>query len=142
MSVILSPVPQTLAGQTLRQGPLAPAPIHAATMAGPVATTQLKQAVRAVDGLSDPDRADFVPKQHRKERPEPEQLLGPRPSFAANLLDALPEQAEPRPAPDTRHPGTSAEPEEAHWAEARKALISASDAATVPDLGSSLDLRL
>jgi hypothetical protein len=110
-------------------------------MAGPVATTQLKQAVRAVDGLSDPDRVDFVPKQHQKERPEPDQILGPRPSFAANLLDALPEQAQPQPAPDAERAGTSGEPEELHWAEARKALIAAPDA-PAPAMGSGLDLRL
>jgi hypothetical protein len=113
MSVILPPVPHQAAGLGLRQGPLVPAPLHAATMAAPVATTQMKQAVRPVDGLSEPDRPDFVPAQRYKVRPEPHEWLGPRPSFRLHLLDALPDSMDPAAAEDARPLDTAAKPDQA-----------------------------
>ncbi len=116
MSVILPPVSHHLAGSAMRPGPMSPAPLHAATMAAPVATTQMKQAVRPVDGLSEPDRADMVPAQRDKDRPEPHEWLGPKPSFRLHVLDALPdsmyseEAAEARTAEDEVQPAPAMPP--------------------------------
>ncbi len=141
MSVILPPTPQTMAGLTTRHGPLGPAPLHAASMAGPVATTQLKQAVRPVEGLSKVNGAEFVPAQNRKERPEPDDLLGPRPSFAANLLDALPEELYPDPRADADAASSPLDVELMPTDDASQALLSGMEALQ-PEYAGQLDLRV
>jgi hypothetical protein len=140
MSVILPPVPHQSAGLGLRHGPLVPAPINAATVAGPVATTQMKLAVRPVDGVSEPDRPDFVPAQRGKDRPEPHEWLGPRPSFRLHLLDALPESMDPEAAEEASPPAAQAQ--EAAPTEKRPVFAEFDAPPPSPDDESRLDLRL
>ena len=141
MSVILPPVPHQLAGLGLRHGPHVPAPAHAATMAGPVATAQMKQAVRPVDGMSETDRADFVPAQRDKERPEPHEWLGPRPSFRVHVLDALPESMSPEDAERT-DPADHVADAGAHKATPEPRPVFTEIHSTPPQGESRLDLRV
>jgi hypothetical protein len=141
MSVILPPVPHQTAGPVQRHGPLMPAPVHAATMAAPVATTQMKQAVRPVDGLAEADRPDFVPAQRDRDRPEPHEWLGPKPSFRLHLLDALPDSMDPDELAKAKPAEPVAERDKATAQGGQRPAFAEFDAPTLPEDG-RLDLRL